>query len=475
MLTAADDIATTAQPGPAAMSRRPTSLQTRLIWGASVALFAFLGLTGFALDQAFYESTLEALRERMKSYVLAYMAGSDVTVAGKLILPEYPPDDRFDRPQSGLYAGIVGKDIQWSSFSALGHALPFDVELAPNADRFQGPIETEVGRVYVYSLGVDWEYAGQGDVNLTFHIAEDVAAVDAQLAVFRRTLWAWLGGVGVVLLVFQIAMLRWSLRPLRRVSHDLARVERGETDRLTGRYPRELEGLTESLNAFIVSEREQRARYRNTLSDLAHSLKTPLAVVRSELENTSDATDLRPLVAEQVARMDEIVAYQLSRAATSGHRAFAAPIALEAPAEEVVQSLEKVYADKNVLCEFDIDPEARFFGEQGDLMELLGNLLENAFKWAAHRVLLTVRRVGSGQQRRAGLELVVEDDGPGIPADQVERLLERGERGDERVQGHGIGLSIVLDILRAYRGALRVGRSETLGGAAFAVRIEPVT
>src|SRR5690606_25236820 len=136
--------------------------------------------------------------------------------------------------------------------------------------------------------------------------------------------------------------------------------------------------------------------------------------------------------------------------------------------EEIVQSLEKVYATKNVLCEFEVDPSACFYGERGDLMELLGNLLENAFKWAQHRVFLTVRAMTIAPQRRAGLLIMVEDDGPGIAPDAVDRLLQRGVRGDERVHGHGIGLAIVQDLVRAYRGELAVERSHELGGACFA-------
>src|SRR5690606_9712121 len=187
----------------------------------------------------------------------------------------------------------------------------------------------------------------------------------------------------------------------------------------------------------------------------------------SQLETGADGEDLRWTVLEQVGRMDEIVAYQLSRAATSGHQTFAAPLPLDPYAEEIVRSLEKVYAAKSVLCEFDLDSAARFHGDQGDLLELLGNLLENAFKWARRRVLLTTQALPAQPGRRAGLVMVVEDDGPGIPEEKVEHLLQRGVRGDERVQGHGIGLSIVQDIIKAYNGSIRVSRSEALGGARF--------
>jgi two-component system, OmpR family, sensor histidine kinase PhoQ len=262
------------------------------------------------------------------------------------------------------------------------------------------------------------------------------------------------------------------MAPLRKVAADLARVERGAAEHLGDRYPAELSGLAANLNNFIDSERDRLKRYRNTLADLAHSLKTPLAVVRTQLESEVDGRELRWTVLEQVGRMDEIVAYQLSRAATSGRQTFAAPLPLEPFAEEIVRSLEKVYADKQVLCEFEIDPNTRFRGDQGDLMELLGNVLENAFKWARHTVLLTAKRSGSGNDDSGSLDLTIEDDGPGIPEERVDHLLQRGVRGDERVQGHGIGLSIVQDIVKAYNGSLKVSRSETLGGARFDLRLQ---
>jgi two-component system sensor histidine kinase PhoQ len=277
----------------------------------------------------------------------------------------------------------------------------------------------------------------------------------------------------VLLLLVQMLVLRWSLHPLRRLERELQRVQRGVSARLSGRHPPELEQITGSVNALIESEHAHLDQSRNTLSDLAHSLKTPLAVLRSRLESEANPDELRRELSQQVQRMSEIVSYQLSRAARSGHALFAAPIEVEPRAEEIVGSLEKVYASRGVLCEFDIDPAARFYGELGDLQELLGNLLENAFKWARRRVLLTVRGEAAPANRRPGVSFVIEDDGPGIPAEQVDRLLQRGVRGDERVQGHGIGLAIVQDIVAAYRGELRVERSAELGGARFAVRFPP--
>lgn len=455
------------------MSGRAFSLQVRQLLAASIGVVAFLGLTGYALDQAFVEAAGSTLRQRLQNYAWAYMRGTELLRNGDIIPPDIPPDARFSSVGSGLYAAILADDFRWESDSALGRELPMHEALKPGEERYEGPIDTPSGPIYRQSMGMAWEISDIKAVNVTVHVAENTVMMDRQVNAFRRALWVYLGAAGVLLLVVQTLALRWSLAPLRRVVTDMEGVMSGRQERLEGHYPQELTLLTDSLNEMIDVGREQIARNRNILADLAHSLKTPLAVVRSELDSDHSPEEVRKTLGEQVTRMNQIVAYQLSRAATSGHQTFAAPLPIAPCAEEIVLSLEKVYADKNVLCEFDIDPSACFYGEQGDLMELLGNLLENAFKWARHRVLLTVRAMTISPQRRAAILITVEDDGPGIAPEDVERLLQRGVRGDERVHGHGIGLAIVQDLVKAYRGELAVERSNELGGASFIVRFAP--
>jgi two-component system sensor histidine kinase PhoQ len=455
---------------------RTLSLQVRQLLAASLALVAFLGFTGYALDRAFVDTAQNALRERLADLANGYLSGSELDRGRAFISPETPPDMRFMIPGSGLYASVRGEGLRWESASSLGRSLPPVAFLGPGERRFDGPLRIIDARgmensVYAYSIGVIWESAG--DFRLTFSVYEDAAQIQDQVNVFRRALWGYLGLAAALLVLVQMLVLRWSLLPLRNVERELARVRKGQSLRLSGWHPRELESVTDSINSLIESERSHLERSRNTLSDLAHSLKTPLAVLRSRLDSDASFDELRADVAAQVQRMNEIVSYQLSRAARSGHALFAAPIEIEPRAEEIVAGLEKVYAGKGVLCEFEIDAAARFHGELGDLQELLGNLLENAFKWAGKRVLLSVKSEPGPANRRAGAVFVVEDDGPGIPPEQVERLLQRGVRGDERVQGHGIGLSIVQDIVAAYRGELKVERSAELGGARFAVRFPP--
>jgi two-component system, OmpR family, sensor histidine kinase PhoQ len=357
--------------------------------------------------------------------------------------------------------------------------LPRGEVLTGREEVFDGPLpivksDGTPGEVYRYGIGlVDATRSDNAEFPYSIYIMEDAGTLPRQVRVFRQALWGYLGIAGAVLLLLQAVILRWSLLPLRRVIDELKRVQRGQAARMSERHPRELAPLTDSINAFVESERENLDRQRNTLADLAHSLKTPLAVLRSRLDSGASDEELRADFDDQLRRMNDLVSYQLARAASGGHTLFAAPVPIEPHAEQIVRGLEKIYAAKGVICEFEIDAGVRFHGEPGDLQELLGNLLENAFKWARSRVLLTVQPGATAPDRRPGVLIAVEDDGPGIAPEQIARVLQRGVRGDERVQGHGIGLAIVQDMVRSYRGELEVGVSKELGGARFEVKLPP--
>jgi len=458
---------------------RPRSLQTRQLLAASIGVVAFLALAGYALDRAFVDVAGQGLRERLKQYAFSYAGDIEWARDGSLIPPEVPPDGRFDRPGSGLYTDVELPNGYWMSGSARGPQLPRGEILNGREEIFDGPLpivksDGTAGEVYRYGIGlVDATRSADAEFPYTIYIMEDAGTLPRQVRVFRQALWGYLGIAGGVLLLLQAVILRWSLLPLRRVIEELKRVQRGQAARMGERHPRELEPLTDSINAFVESERENLDRQRNTLADLAHSLKTPLAVLRTRLDSGAAAGELREELDIQLRRMNDLVGYQLARAASGGHKLFAAPVAIEPHAEQIVRGLEKIYAAKGVVCEFEIHPDVRFHGEPGDLQELLGNLLENAFKWARSRVLLTVKPGASLPNRRPGVSLSVEDDGPGIAQEQIAHVLQRGVRGDERVQGHGIGLAIVQDMVRSYRGELHVGTSKELGGACFEVTLPP--
>jgi two-component system sensor histidine kinase PhoQ len=265
--------------------------------------------------------------------------------------------------------------------------------------------------------------------------------------------------MAVLLLAALAAALAWGLRPLRTVAAEVRAIESGEKESLQRDYPTEIRRLTDNINTLLHHERAQQSRYKNALADLAHSLKTPLALLRGLGES-----ERSPFIEEQVARMDDIVHYQLQRAATAGRSALAAPVAIAPLIERILATLEKVHRGRAISITTDLDPDCRLRGDEGDLMELLGNLLDNAYKWANSGIGLGLSCNGEE------LVFIVEDDGPGIPAEEVEAVLARGVRLDEATPGHGIGLPMVRDIVEAYEGKLEIARSAH-GGAQITVTL----
>lgn len=449
-----------------------TSLNRRLLLATGIILIVFLGLTGMVLDRAFRASAQSAVRDRLQAHVYALLAAADRDVSGTLRVPAELPEARFSIPGSGLYAQVLdgANRVVWQSPSLLG-AQPRFAEAASPGESVFGRLSDDGPGFFGMAFGVVWE-SGSGAARYTFQVSEDLAAYQHQVSGFRRNLWGWFVAVGVVLLAVLALLLRWGLAPVRRVARDLDAVRSGRRQRLSGKYPRELIGLTESINAFVAFERARQERYRNTLSDLAHSLKTPLAVLRGASEPGFDgASPLAPLVREQVGRMTQIVDYQLQRSVAPAPATLASPVALRALVERMRTSLDKVYHERNLECVVDIDESLRAWASEGDLLEIVGNLMDNAYKWARGRVLV---RAGPATVA-GGVVMRLEDDGPGIADGERERVLQRGARADEAVAGHGIGLAVVREIVSAYGGELHIQRSEQLGGAALVLRLPGVS
>ncbi len=446
------------------------SLTTRLLIAGSIVLAAFLGITGYTLDHAFRDKSEQALQERLQAQTLGLIAAVERDASGAIHMPAALPETRYNHTGSGLYAQITRNNGQpgWHSPSMQDLDTELISGIRPGTRRFwHGHIGSK--ELYAFAIGVTFDLSEKMAEGYTFTVAEDMTNYYLQVADFRRTLWGWLGGVALILLTVQGFILHWSLAPLRKAAEDLAAIEDGTQRQLEGRYPREMRGLTDNINALLASQRERLERYRHTLGDLAHSLKTPLAVLRGELENAP--TSLFSASAnEQVQRMTDIVDYQLQRAATSGRLPLAAPVAAEILIRKVANSLGKVYADKQVDCRIHIGDDAHFSGDEGDLLELLGNLMDNAYKWSRQRVDVTARNNGEEAGSHPGLHLCVEDDGPGIAADKARAVLQRGVRDDASHPGHGIGLAIVQDIVRAYGGNLTITTS-ALGGAKLSVSL----
>jgi two-component system sensor histidine kinase PhoQ len=444
------------------------SLHSRLLLAASLVLAGFLGATGLTLDKAFRVSAEAAMQDRLQSHIYALLAAADEDEGGHMIPPQELPEPRFSKPDSGLYAVITrhGGESLWHSSSLTGRDIDVTEQQSPGERRFSRLARAGM-QLYALAFGVAWEDDAGTEALYTFTVAEDTLVFQAEIDSFRSTLWRWLGGMAVVLLIAQGFILRWGLRPLRTVTADLQQIEKGRADRLDGHYPRELTGLTSSLNSLIAHSKTVQTRYRNSLDDLAHSLKTPLAILQSSCVDSNAAADAsHALVSEQVDRMDEIISHQLQRAAVSGRTALAKPVPVGKAVERLVRSLDKVYRDKQVTVELELDPSATFTGDEADLTEILGNLLENAYKYCSNVVQVCVQ----SDEHANGVEISIEDDGPGIAPEQVDKVLQRGTRMDESIPGHGLGLSMANEIITVYGGQLAFAASP-LGGTLLRVSL----
>jgi two-component system sensor histidine kinase PhoQ len=458
---------------------QPRSLSTRLLASVSVLLVVFFGITIVALDLVFQDQAERAERDRLHVQLLALISASEEDGSGGLQpSPQQLAETRFKNPGSGLYGEIRRTDgrTMWRSLSLTGTQLELSTtKLKSGESRFGQLHQADGSTVLAYSMGIQWEFNNRRTRSFVYSVAENLEPYYANLQRFRGRLFWWFGLLMALLLGALAILLRRLLAPLRQVEHEIEAIETGELTELGGGYPRELLGITTNLNALLRSERERLARYRNTLGNLAHSFKTPLAVMRNLL--AAPATKSLAVAAqldEQVGRMDDIVKYQLKRAAASGGTGLgSAPVDVRAALEALRGALLKVYFDKGIQCELQVAEGCLFYGDREDLTEIGGNLLDNAFKWARGKVRLSAQRLSSPTARREGLLLTVEDDGPGIPEAERDRVLDRGARLDERVSGQGIGLSVVRELAQLNGGAIAIAQS-TLGGAQIEVRLPPV-
>ncbi len=424
---------------------------------ASIVLAAFFGTAGLVLESAFIRGAEQAARERLQARIYALLSAANMNAAGHLKLPAHLPEPRFSTPGSGLYAAVFSvKGLRvWRSRSAIGIGLKPVQRLKPGQAEFR---TNEFGR-YVLYYPVVWEDESGLTRTYLFVVAEDADAVAMEISGFSGTLWRWLGGIGLILVIVQVAVLGWSLRPLRFLTTEIEAIEAGEKARLTENYPRELQGVAVNINALLDAERSHLDRYRKTLSNLAHSLKTPLAILRGCCNEPDLAVSAKNTLGEQVCRMDQLIEYQLQRAAASGKSHMAPPLAIVPVIEKLIDALRKVYASKAPDINLQVAAGLHFACEEGDLLEIAGNLVDNACKWCRGSVRVTL----DYRPDPAGLHIVVEDDGPGIPEDKLEEVLRRGVRADEQTRGHGIGLAVVSDLVRFSGGCLEAAISE-LGG-----------
>ena len=432
-------------------------------------MLVFFGLTVGLLDYLFRQTAERGLQEVIDAQMVALIAAADPD-GPESVTPTAELETRFDTPGSGLYAEIrsaSGESI-WRSQSTTGADVQFGPALEGGQSAFFF-IETpdRQSRLAVASRGIVWDDLHGQPARFTFSIASSLETYDAQLASIRQQMVGWFVSLAVLLVATLALLLRWLLKPVRRLELEIKEVEAGQRDQLGEGWPRELAAVTSNLNAMVEGERARIKRYRDTLGNLAHSLKTPLAVMRQTL-GIGDS-QAKVALNREIDRMTDIIEHQMKRAAASGGVLLGqAPVAIAPIVSELRAALLKVY-NKDLLFEASVEPGAQFIGDVGDVTELLGNLLDNACKWAKERVRIDVR-VDPAADSRQALQLVIDDDGPGIAATDRAKVLQRGGRADEATPGHGLGLSMVHDTVALYGGSMQID-SSPLDGARFLLKL----
>lgn len=302
---------------------------------------------------------------------------------------------------------------------------------------------------------------GSRRFNGTFFVVREVSPQLENLAAIKRKTWVYLG----ILFFFATAMIYgasyWSFRPLRKLANELNDIAQSKKEQLNGQYPSELEEVTEALNRMITQRKEQTQRYRHAMDDLAHSLKSRLAATNALLDDkTLNREAMSQRIVEQVSQMDEMVQYQLKRALL-GQRGLVRECAPVQPEiDSLTRMFAKIYADKPVQIKTFLDPSPNIPINKADLTEVLGNLLENAFRFCIGEIQI------KSQETPQAHFLIIEDDGPGVPVQFRESIFQRGVRADQRTIGTGIGLAVCDEIIKSYGGTIRVEVSR-LEGAAF--------
>jgi signal transduction histidine kinase len=444
------------------------SLAFRLLATSAAWVLLVLPIAGLIIYQLYRDDLQASFDARLEKLVNSIAIDSMGAANGQPIAPKNRYEPLFEDPRSGWYWQITplvagsGPTLRSVSLGSFPIALPIQRNVKPDDDgarwmNVAGPDREGIRMVEVIDgpdpLGKEPRYS--------VIVAGPIDWLESRLANFmtRLSIALFLTGVGLVTVtLFQV---RFGLLPLRRIEQGLAEVRSGRAEKLEGDLPAEIEPLAQELNALIESNQDIIERARTQVGNLAHALKTPLAVITNEARE--DKTPFGAKIAEQAEIMRDQVSHYLDRARVAAR---VDVIGRATPVREVLEplsrALERIHRDRNISVSIECPPELRFAGERQDLEEILGNVSDNACKWAKSRVSVKVTP-GPARTGRPRIALLIDDDGPGLSAEQRTSIGKRGVRLDETKPGSGLGLSIVTDLVHSYRGRLELAQSP-LGG-----------
>jgi signal transduction histidine kinase len=443
---------------------RANSLALRLFLSATAWTVIILFITGFVLSGLYRQSVERAFDRRLGVYMK--------TLTADIASPEIPNEKAgqtlgeplFELPLSGWYWQVMridgSKAETYASRSLWDQNLPRLDEVATGTDGLrrsyvQGPEDQKLRLVErVIDLGDDGRFL--------VAVGGDAAEIEDEILSFDRALAVTFAVLAAVLLLTTMFQVRFGLAPLKRISESLAAIRSGAAEKLEGRFPVEIAPLARETNALLDSNREIVERARTHVGNLAHALKTPLSVMMNEAAARGD-DPLAAKVAEQTHIMRDQVTRHLERARLAARTAVVGTNTDVVPVvQALTRTMQKTHHNKNLAVDLDLPAEARFRGERQDIEEMVGNLVDNAFKWASARVAVEVS-LEQPEPGRSSVRVTVDDDGPGLTPAQRDQVARRGLRLDESKPGSGLGLSIVVELAALYGGALNLGTAP-LGG-----------
>jgi signal transduction histidine kinase len=445
---------------------RANSLALRLFFSATGWTVVILVLTGVALS-SLYRPVVERTFDRRLSVYLN-------TLVADVASPEEAGDKfaqalgepLFELPLSGWYWQVTRTDkpdirASRSLWGAHLPALPGSNNPSDIGETHQGYVQgPEDQKLRVVERMLDLGDDGRFLVS----VAGDATEIEAETYAFYGALAITFGALTVVLILTTMFQVRFGLAPLKRISESLAAIRSGTAERLEGQFPDEIAPLARETNALIEANRQIVERARTHVGNLAHALKTPLSVMVNEAASRGD-DPFAVKVREQTNIMRDQVARHLERARLAARVTVIATITDVPPVViALARSMEKIHRDKEIAIEIDAPEHARFLGERQDLEEMVGNLLDNACKWAQSRVAVEVvcERPEQTSSRQI-VRIVVDDDGRGLSPSEREQVAQRGQRLDETKPGSGLGLSIVVELAGLYGGSLNLGNAP-IGG-----------
>jgi signal transduction histidine kinase len=457
--------------------KRTSSLAFRLTASAAAVSLVLLIVAGLLLGKLFQDAVERNFDARLQSVLDGLLGSVDIGADNQVVLSGTIADSRFKLPLSGWYWQIT--PIDGTPAEGLKSESLLEQRLNPQAAQLADRDANNIAHFYISdvkgtrlrAIGTEYTLFDAGRYSLL--VAGNFDELKTEIAAFQGALFIVLGVLGIGLLISILLQVRYGLTPLRTLENELAGIRQGRRELLSEAYPSEIAPVADELNLLIQSNAEIVDRARTQVGNLAHALKTPLSVLANEARLSN--SDLAAKLGAQIGIMRNQVSLYLDRARRAARaQTLGSSTNVRETLDALARTLMRIHMERGINISVDCQPGVKFRGERQDLEEMVGNLVDNASKWANRTVRIDVRPpTVDPVDGRSWLEIRVGDDGPGLPADKLHDALKRGHRLDETKPGSGLGLSIVSETAAMYNGTVTLGKSE-LGGLLARVRLPAV-